>query len=164
MPPPEPLASQSPTALPAASTPPSASSADESPACPPPAPPFADCFAVELTGAPPCETICQRKRSAAPQRCCEGPVDLVISSGTQELLRVPACTFVLPECAHVHGHGFMDAHPHVLEGSPPEIVVVEGGCEARAMMHGYVPPGVAAWTGCVHQRYHWDGQHLARTK
>jgi hypothetical protein len=56
----------------------------------------------------------------------------------------------------------MDAHLRVLEGPPPEVIVVEGGCEARAMMHGYVPPGVAAWTGCSHLRYRWDGKNLIK--
>ena len=119
---------------------------------------------MELTGAPPCELVCQQKRNATPNRCCEGPVDIVITSGGRELLREAACRFVLPECAHVHGHGFMDGHLRVLDGSPPDIVVVEGGCEVRAMMHGYVPPGVAAWTGCVHKRRRWDGKAFVLLK
>lgn len=88
-------------------------------------------------------------------------MDVVVSSGEIELLRVRACEFVPPDCADVHGHGSMDAHLRVLSGSPPEIVLVEGGCEARAMAHGYVPDGVAAWTGCVHRRFRWDGERLA---
>ena len=30
------------------------------------------------------------------------------------------------------------------------------------MMHGYVPPGVAAWTGCRHTRYRWNGKELVK--
>jgi hypothetical protein len=120
---------------------------------------FERCVAVELTGAAPCEAICSQARRAAPSRCCDDPVDAVIFSGERELLRVAACGFVSPECAHQHGHGNMDANLRVLEG-PTEVVVVEGGCEARAMMHGYVPPGVAAWTGCDHTRYRWDGERF----
>lgn len=26
----------------------------------------------------------------------------------------------------------------------------------------YVPPGVAAWTGCPHQRYRWNGKELVK--
>jgi hypothetical protein len=122
------------------------------------------CSTAELTGEAPSELICQEERPAGEPRCCEGPVDVVIRSGAEELLRVAACRFVPPECAHVHGHGNMDAHVRVLAGPPPELVVVEGGCEARAMLHGYVPPGVAAWSGCNHTRYRWDGKRLVAKK
>lgn len=121
---------------------------------------FENCRSVEVTGTPPCETICTQTRSATPSDCCVDPVDAVVFAGTRELLRVPACGFVAPECAHVHGHGNRDAVLRVLEGPPVELVVVEGGCEARAVMHGYVPAGVAAWTGCNHERYRWDGSRL----
>lgn len=127
-----------------------------------PAPGFSECRAVELTGEAPCESICQRPRAAKATRCCEGPVEVVVLSGQRTLLRLDACTFVPPSCAHVHGHGNMDAHLRVLTGQPKELVFVEGGCEARALAHGYVPPGVAAFSGCVHQRYRWDGTKLAK--
>ena len=58
----------------------------------------------------------------------------------------------------------MDADLRVLSGSPPEVVVVEGGCEARAIAHGYVPPGVAAWVGCKHDIYKWNGKRLVWQK
>ena len=121
---------------------------------------FENCRAVELTGTAPCEAICTQARSAPKSDCCVDPVDAVIFANTQELLRVSACSFVAPECADAHGHGNMDADLHVLEGPPAEVVVVEGGCEARAVMHGYVPAGVAAWSGCNHKRYGWDGSRL----
>jgi hypothetical protein len=148
-----PQASGTATSTPGAST--------AAPACAALAPPLADCTAAELTGSLPCEAICQRKRTAAQNRCCVDPVDIVVLSGNSEILRVPACQFVPPECANVHGHGFMDSGLRILSGSPPEVIVVEGGCEMRAMMHGYVPPGVAAWSGCRHDRYRWDGKVLA---
>jgi len=85
----------------------------------------------------------------------------VVASDGAELLRVGACEFVPPDCADVHGHGFMDAQLRVLSASPPELLLVEGGCESRALAHGYVPDGVAAWSGCVHRRWRWDGQALA---
>lgn len=132
----------------------------------PPAPAiagYASCDAVEVTGAAPCEAICSRPRKVAPaDKCCTDPVEVAVLSGTRVLLRVDACSFVPPECAHVHGHGRMDASLRVLAGPPPEVIVVEGGCEARAMMHGYVPPGVAAWTGCRHTRYRWNGKELVK--
>jgi hypothetical protein len=78
------------------------------------------------------------------------------------LLKLEACTFVPPNCGDVHGHGNMDARLRVLEGSPPQVIFVEGGCEARALAHGYVPPGVAAWSGCRHVRYQWDGARLEK--
>ena len=122
---------------------------------------FDDCEAVEVTGEPPCEAFCRRpRRLSAPNRCCERPVEVVVLSGVRVLLRVAACDFVPPDCADVHGHGNMDSDLRVLQGPPPEILVVEGGCEMRAMAHGYVPPGVAAWTGCRHKRYRWDGKRL----
>lgn len=127
-----------------------------------PAPGFSECRAVELTGEEPCESICQRPRPAKATRCCEGPVEVVVLSGKRTLLRFDACTFVSPSCAHVHGHGNMDAHLRVLEGPPKELIFVEGGCEARALAHGYVPRGVAAFSGCVHQRYRWDGAQLSK--
>jgi len=114
------------------------------PACATPSPQDATCTAVELTGAAPCETICRQPRAAAPDRCCEGPVDVVVASDGAELLRVGACEFVPPDCADVHGHGFMDAQLRVLSASPPELLLVEGGCESRALAHGYVPDSVAA--------------------
>jgi len=80
------------------------------------------------------------------------------------LLGLAACSFVPPNCAHAHGHGNMDSELRVLDGSPPEVVFVEGGCEMRAMAHGYVPSGVAAWTGCRHEIYQWDGKRLAKQK
>jgi len=137
----------------------------EVPECPPiePSAGFTDCRAVELTGAAPCEAICERpRRIAKPSHCCERPVDVVVLSGARVLLHVAACSFVSPKCAHTHGHGNMDSDLRVLDGSPPEVVVVEGGCEMRAMAHGYVPAGVAAWTGCRHERYQWDGNRLAK--
>ena len=85
----------------------------------------------------------------------------MVFAGVDELLRVPACEFVPPDCAHTHGHGNWDARLRVLPGPPIDLVLVEGGCEDRAMLHGYVPAGVAAWTGCVHRRYSWDGERLA---
>lgn len=54
----------------------------------------------------------------------------------------------------------MDSRLRILKGSPPDLIVVEGGCEDRAIMHGYVPPGVAAWTGCKYRRYRWNGQEI----
>ena len=143
---------------------------DEPPADPEPAecPPaetragFEHCEAVEITGAPPCETICWRPRQAAENKCCSGPVDAVVAVGDRDLLVVPACEFVPPDCANRHGHGNMDADLRVLKGPPPEVIVVEGGCEARALAHGYVPPGVAAWTGCKHERHAWNGRAFVK--
>ena len=129
----------------------------------PPAPEragFESCLAVELTGSAPCEAICRQARQAAQDPCCEDPVDVVIFTDTRELLRKAACSFVPPDCAHQHGHGNMDANLRVLDGPPVEVIIVEGGCEDRAMMHGYVPAGVAAWSGCNHQRYRWNGDRL----
>jgi hypothetical protein len=85
----------------------------------------------------------------------------VVRTGKRAILRVATCDFVPPDCAHRHGHGNMDSELRVLHGSPPTVILVEGGCEARALMHGYVPPGVAAWTGCEHRRYRWNGSVLA---
>lgn len=52
-----------------------------------------------------------------------------------------------------------------IEGtSPPEVLIVEGGCEMRAQMHGYVPPGQPAWPGCVHRRYQWNGSAFVEVK
>jgi len=127
-----------------------------------PAPGFSECRAVELTGAMPCEAVCQRPRKAKASRCCENPVEVVVLSGTRALLRLDACGFVPPSCASMHGHGNMDARLRVLDGPPKELVFVEGGCESRALAHGYVPPGVAAWSGCVHRRYRWDGARFTK--
>lgn len=138
-----------------------AAAASPAPACapPPPVAGFVSCEAVELTGAAPCEAICRRPRPLGqPDPCCEGPTEIAILSGSRTLLRIPACAQVPLQCANTHGHGRMDARLRILPGTPPEVLVVEGGCEARALMHGYVPPGVAAWTGCRHTRYHWNGQ------
>jgi len=82
--------------------------------------------------------------------------------GQKTLLRVAACTIVPPECADRHGHGFMDPNLRVFAGPQAEVIVVEGGCEMRATMHGYVPPGVEAWSGCVHKRYTWDGTDFVK--
>ena len=115
----------------------------------------------DLTGALPCEDICLRPRTLATEDpCCDGPVEVAVLTGSQVLFRAEACRHVPPQCANTHGHGRMDAHLRVLPGSPPELLLVEGGCEARALMHGYVPPGVAAWTGCRHTRYRWNGQRF----
>ncbi|MBI4955818.1 MAG: hypothetical protein HY908_27615 [Myxococcales bacterium] len=126
---------------------------------------FAECSWVELTGAPPCEAVCVRPRAAAPTKCCERPVEVVAFVGTREVLRRAACSFVPPDCAHSHGHGNMDAEPRFAQAAGQQaldLVIVEGGCEMRAILHGYVPPGVAAWTGCEHERYRWDGRALVR--
>lgn len=129
----------------------------------PPAAGFSDCEAVEVTGAPPAEALCKRPRKLArADRCCVDPVEVAVVSGARVLLRVDACSVVPPDCAHVHGHGRMDARLGILAGPPPEVIVVEGGCELRAMAHGYVPSGVEAWTGCVHWRYRWNGQQLIK--
>jgi len=120
---------------------------------------YSECQAAEVTGAPPCEDICLRPRTLTTEDpCCEDPVEVVVLAGRQILFRAAACRHVPPQCANTHGHGRMDAHLRVLAGSPPELLLVEGGCEARALMHRYVPPGVAAWTGCRHTRYRWNGQ------
>lgn len=139
---------------------------DPSASCPEPAERhgFDDCWAVELTGAGPCEDVCRQRSSARASKCCEDPTEVVVFSGPTELLRVSACESVPPECGDVHGHGNMDAQLRVLTGPPVELVVVEGGCEMRALAHGYVPDGVAAWTGCIHQRYRWDGERLVEAK
>ncbi len=122
---------------------------------------YSECQAAELTGALPCEDICLRPRTLATEDpCCDGPVEVAVLTGSQVLFRAEACRHVPPQCANTHGHGRMDAHLRVLPGSPPELLLVEGGCEARALMHGYVPPGVAAWTGCRHTRYRWNGQRF----
>lgn len=166
---PEPAPSATPAPSAAVTVAPSASSHVAEKAAPPACPPapevagFSSCEAVEVTGAAPCEAICKRPRKVAQANaCCVDPVEVVVQSGTSVLLRVAACEFVPPECAHVHGHGNMDASLRVLAGPQPEVVVVEGGCEMRAIMHGYVPPGAAAWTGCNHQRYRWDGKNLVK--
>lgn len=169
-----PLASAAPSApapapAPAASAPPPA---EPAPSAAPPAaecapiqkaPGWDECEPKEVTGAPPCEAICRRaRRPAAASRCCEAPLEVAVLGESAVLLRLNACGFVPPDCAHVHGHGNMDARLRVLPGPPPELVFVEGGCEARALAHGYVPPGVAAWSGCRHQRFRWDGKSLAK--
>lgn len=161
-------AGRAPSAEPAASASAAPSALATAPAACPTidAPPgYESCEAAELTGEGPCEAICVRPRKTSAQsRCCEAPVEIVILSGKKPLLRLNACSFVPPSCAHVHGHGNMDAQLRVLSGMPPDVVFVEGGCEARAMAHGYVPPGVAAWSGCRHQRYRWDGKRFARAR
>ena len=122
---------------------------------------YSECQAAEVTGALPCEDICLRPRTLATEDpCCDGPVEVAVLTGSQVLFRAEACRHVPPQCANTHGHGRMDAHLRVLPGSLPELLLVEGGCEARALMHGYVPPGVAAWTGCRHTRYRWNGQRF----
>jgi hypothetical protein len=129
------------------------------------------CFDAELTGSPPHELICRRPRAHTPlelrrrhdgEPCCRQPITVVVNSGGRVLLTRDACSFVPPDCAHAHGHGDMDAHVRILDGSPPTLLVVEGGCEMRATMHGYVPPGVAAWSGCNRETYRWDGVALVR--
>jgi hypothetical protein len=102
------------------------------------------------------------RKLAQADKCCSDPVEVAVLSGARVLLRVDACRFVPPECAHSHGHGRMDAQLRVLTGPPPEVIVVEGGCEMRAVMHGYVPPGVAPWVGCRHVRYRWNGKELVK--
>jgi hypothetical protein len=104
------------------------------------------------------------RKGSSSNSCCIDPVDVVVRSGTTEIFKVAACRSVVIACTHRHGHGAMDSRLRILNGSPPEVVVVEGGCEERAIMHGYVPPGVAAWSGCNHKRYRWDGKAMAPVK
>lgn len=161
----EPAAETSPPASRPAPAPKPAPNKAAPSSCPPaPAvPEFTSCEAVEITGAPPCEALCKRPRKVAPaDKCCTDPVEVAVLSGTRVLLRVDACSFVPPECANVHGHGRMDARLRVLQGPQPELIVVEGGCEMRAVMHRYVPAGVAPWVGCRHVRYRWNGKELVK--
>jgi len=162
------VASSEPEAATGSVAPATSAAIPEPPSCSEPSAPagFLGCRGVELTGAPPCEAICERRRAAAPTRCCKEPRDVVILDGalSKTLLALPTCSFVPPDCAHVHGHGNMDSDLRVLPGSPPEIVYVEGGCETRAIAHGYVPPGVAAWTGCEHRVFKWDGTRIAEKR
>ena len=95
-------------------------------------------------------------------------MQVVVRAATgRSLLTLNACTIVPPDCADMHGHGNMDAGLRVLDaepGTPPDVIFVEGGCEMRAQLHGYVPPGVAAWTGCEHKRFRWNGSAMAEVK
>ena len=132
-------------------------------ACGPVVPPagYERCGAIEVVGGPPCEIECWRDRQVAqPDPCCPAPVHGAIFGKTGLLLEADACSGVPPSCAddgrHIQSaevgfHFFADK-------SPREILLVAGGCEMRAMLHGYVPDGVAAWTGCsVAKRFRWDG-------
>lgn len=119
--------------------PPQADASKPAPPKCPPAPTIAgyeSCEAAEITGNAPCEAICTRpQKLAAADPCCTDPIEVAVIGGTRVLLRVEACSFVPPQCTHVHGHGRMDANVRVLSGPTPEVLVVEGGCEMRATSH-----------------------------
>lgn len=136
--------------------------------CVPSAPPkgYEHCSPLEAVGGSPCELECERPRTLQPKDpCCEDPVHVALFGANGTLLELDTCGFVSPECFD-KGRGKLPARElHVVGGAVPEIIVVEGGCEMRAMAHGYVPSGVAAWTGCGEKfRFRWNGTRFSRVK
>lgn len=147
----------------ATSTPASTSTAPTMASCEPSSPPagYTECAAIEVIGGPPCELECWRERKGATKdRCCEAPMHGAIFGKAGLLVEADACQHVDPNCAHT-SDPIKSAEANFRfysDSSPREVLLVQGGCEMRAMGHGYVPPGVAAWTGCaVAKRFRWDG-------
>lgn len=99
---------------------------------------------------------------AKTDTCCEHPVRGAIFGEKGALLEVDACAYVAPECAHTSKvKSVEDGFHFYSDVEPRELLLVQGGCEMRAMMHGYVPKGVAAWTGCpVVKRFRWNGKRF----
>jgi hypothetical protein len=154
--PPEASAASGSAATPAPTTPTMAS-------CEPSSPPagYTECDAIEVIGGPPCELECWRERTGvAKDRCCEAPMHGAIFGKGGLLVEADACQHVDPNCAHT-SNPIKSAEARFRfysDSSPREVLLVQGGCEMRAMGHGYVPAGVAAWTGCaVAKRFRWDG-------
>lgn len=132
--------------------------------CEPSSPPegYSDCTPIEIVGGPPCELECWRERKVASgvkDRCCEHPKHGAIFGKSGLLVEADACKYVDPSCAHTSDLKSIEAKFRFYsDSSPREVLLVQGGCEMRAMGHGYVPKGVAAWTGCgVAKRFRWDG-------
>ena len=120
------------------------------------------CEPREIVGGAPCELECWRRRPAKTEPCCEAPVEGALFGEKGQLLSVKACAHVSPNCAHTSTLKSTESGFHFYSDSDPrEVVLVQGGCEMRAMGHGYVPDGVAAWTGCpVAQRFRWNGSRF----
>ncbi len=127
---------------------------------------YENCEAVEVIGGPPCELECWRERKVAaktPDPCCKMPTHGALFGKNGLLVETDACSYVDPSCAHTSdpiksaetGFRFFS------DSDPREVLLVQGGCEMRAMSHGYVPSGVAAWTGCaVAKRFRWNGSRF----
>lgn len=144
----------------------SAEPPDPMASCEPKAPPagWENCEAVEVTGEGPCELECWRERKVTTKTaCCESPVRGAIFGKSGVLVETDACAYVDPSCAH-SSEKIQSAESgfHLqADADPRELVLVQGGCEMRAMSHGYVPSGVAAWTGCaVAKRFRWNGSRF----
>jgi hypothetical protein len=129
--------------------------------CEPEDPPagYEDCNPIEVVGGPPCELECWRPRPVSkPDSCCKNPVHGAIFSKGKPLVEADACKYVDPSCAHFEVKSVEAGFHFYRDSDPREVLLVQGGCEMRAMSHGYVPPGVAAWTGCtVAKRFRWNG-------
>ena len=137
------------------------------PACEPRDPPagYQDCDPIEVVGGPPCELECWRDRKvarASKDECCGTPVHGAIFGEKGALVEADACAHVSPGCADTLISKSTQLGFHFYPDSePPEVLLVQGGCESRAMGHGYVPSVVAAWTGCpVAKRFRWNGKRF----
>jgi hypothetical protein len=125
---------------------------------------FERCEPFEATGSEPCELECERPRRNEKNECCKGPVNVVVFGKPGILLSLDTCSSVSQECFDREGK-LPARQLHFTDESRKEIVVVAGGCELRALGHGYVPQGVAAWTGCEQiRRFRWNGRRFVRIK